>query len=118
MFRGNIYGRECDMQGSPYTLLVFKEEFGDDLPTFLIRSYAKDTIDIEEFLRIAWSMCRTYSDDIPNYERWLEEFDDELFTLAEGKATFAVIDSAINAELFREEKTIKARLRRFITKHL
>lgn len=118
MFRGNIYGRECEMQGSPYTLLVFKQEFEEDLPSFIVRSYARDYIDIEEFLRIAWAMCKTYSDDISNYERWLEEFDDDAFDITEGKSAFDVIDAAINAEMFRQKQTIKQRFRRFIAKYI
>lgn len=106
------------MQGSPYTLLLFKQEFEEDLPSFLVKAYAGESVDIECLLRIAWAMCRTYSDDILDYERWLEGFPADLFDITEGKAAFDVIDAAINAELFRQKKTLRERIKRWLRNKL
>lgn len=105
MQRGVIFGRTVEMQGSPYTLLVFKREFGENLTSFIVDAYKQEEADIECFLRIAWAMAKTYNEDITDYERWLEEFDADAFNLAEGQAAFGVITSAVNAELFRERPT-------------
>ena len=110
MFKGRIYNRECEMQGGPYTLLVFKEEFDLDLPSYLIDLYNKQIPDMEGFLKVAWAMCKTCNDDIPYYEHWLEDFDNDTFDIREGSGTVAVIDSAINAELFCERQTLKERI--------
>lgn len=107
MRKGTIFGRDCCMQGSPYTLLVFKEEFDEDLAAFmdeqLTRFRDENIFDIENYLRIAWAMCRTFDYNIPNYERWLEEFDDSVFDIRKGQDAFVVIFSAIEAELFCEK---------------
>ena len=114
MKRLKIWGRELEAQGSPYTYLVFKDEFGGDLGAQLARAYAGDgeSYDIEEFLRIIWAMCKTASDDVEDYERWLEQWPLEKFTVLEGVEQLAVMMDAIEAELFRGRQTLSRRLRR------
>lgn len=122
MIKVKIYGRECIMQGSLYTLLVFKQEFGENLVLYLQDLYKSiqesGVPDYEGFLKIAWAMCRTYSDEVDYYENWLEEFDADLFDLREGEAFFCVMNSVIDAELFREKPTTKERIIRFINDKL
>ena len=118
MYRGKIFGREVEMQGSPYTLLVFKNEFEEDLSQHvdrLQRQLKENEVDIEGYLRVAWAMARTYDDKVDYYDRWLEEFPDEFDFTADGRLeTFSVIVSAMNAELFRQEQSIRERIKRFI----
>lgn len=112
MIRGDIFGRTVEMQGSPYTMLVFKREFDENLQAFMTEAYSRENIDVEEFLRIAWAMAKTYDDEVRDYESWLLEFDADLFDLREGQEAFSVIVSAIEAELFRNKQTIRARIKR------
>lgn len=127
MHRGVIYGREIRMQGSPYTLLVYRHAFGSDLMRDLASAYGQDQLDEAEedargmvpdvsiFLQIAWAMARTWTDEVPDYPDWLRSFDPREFSLEDG-STLGVIDSAIAAELFRHRKA--GRIRRWICKCL
>lgn len=108
MRRAVIWGREVEMQGSPFTFLVFREEFGGDLAAFLVATYKKETPETEDYLRIAWSMARTHDPAIPAYADWLKGFGE--FSLR-GDSPIGVIDSAIAAELFCRRKAGKARKR-------
>ena len=57
-------------------------------------------------LQIAWAMARTYDKETSAFEKWITEFDNEQFNLL--NADFLeVVDSAINAELFRGGATRK-----------
>lgn len=94
------------MQGSPVTLLLFKEEFSEDLPAFLMEIYKKDPLDIEDFLRVAWAMTATYDKATVHYAEWLETLADD-FDLREGTEAVLVISSAIQAELFRQRPTVR-----------
>ena len=40
MRRAALYGRSVAMQGSPYTLLVYRAAFGGDLLADLVEAYA------------------------------------------------------------------------------
>ncbi len=117
------------MQGSPYTLLVYKQAFGGDLMKDLVGAYSSEAASADEdldeagssvpemstFLQVAWAMARTHSDDIPDYPDWLRAFDPKEFSLGDG-AALEVIDSAVAAELFRRRET--GRLRRWISRRL
>ena len=107
MRRGTIWGREVCMQGGPLSYLVYKREFGGDLALDLLEVYKKGEATVEEFLRFAWTMAKTYDDSVSPYETWLTEFDLEGFSVAESPV--GVIDSAISAELFRMGPTGRAR---------
>lgn len=114
------------MQGSPYTVLVYKQAFGGDLMRDLVASYggnasSEDGLcesdereegnaipEVSTFLQVAWAMARTHSDEVPDYPDWLRAFDPREFSLGDGSA-LEVIDSAIAAELFRHRKAGRAR---------
>ena len=72
MRRVSIFGQDVELQGSPYTFLVFREEFGGDLGEFMADAYAKPRPQTEDFLRIAWAMAKTRDDDVPRYADWLK----------------------------------------------
>ncbi len=108
MRRAVIWGREVEMQGSPYTFLVFREGFGGDLAAFLVATYQKDIPETEDYLRIAWAMAKTHDPAVPAYTDWLKGFSE--FSLR-GDSPIGVIDSAIAAELFCQRKAGKARKR-------
>lgn len=118
MQRAVIYGQEVCMQGSPYTLLVYRRAFGADLMRDIVEAYGEAPLDGSEdegqapamsvFLQVAWAMARTHSDDVPDYPDWLRAFDPREFSLGDG-AALEVIDSAIAAELFRARKAGRAR---------
>ena len=109
MKRGTIFGRVVEMQGSPLTLLIYKNEFDGDLFADLVAAMTEEPPDMEAFMRFAWAMAKTRDDGTSDYEHWLEEFPPE-FTLAEGQAALSVIISATEAELFRGKPTIRQRL--------
>lgn len=105
MYRGRIYGREVEMQGSPMTLVVYAREFGTDLVSDIValsRSAEGDPLSVTEgMLRVAWAMHRTRDEDAPGYEEWLRGLG-EGFSLRADASPVGVIDSAISAELFRD----------------
>lgn len=107
MQRGIIWGREVRMQGGPLSYLVYRREFGGDLPTDLLSAYTKGQATVETFLRFAWTMARTHDPETSDYETWLGEFEPQDFTVAE--SPMEVIDSAIQAELFRHGAASRAR---------
>lgn len=116
------------MQGSPYTLLVYKRAFDGDLMQDLVSAYGQAEYDdlsdtdhdgaltpeLSTFLQIAWAMAHTYSDDVPEYPDWLRSFDPREFSLGDS-STLEVIDSAIAAELFRQRQTERGRIRRWLS---
>jgi len=105
MKRGIIWGREICMQGGPLSYLIYKREFGSDLACDLLDAYRAEKVTVETFLRFAWTMARTYDVSVSDYETWLTEFDLNEFSVAESPV--GVIDSAINAELFRSGPSTK-----------
>lgn len=111
MRRAVIYGREIEMQGSPYTFLVYRTGFGGDLFKDIVSAYESSPPDMSLMLQIAWAMARTHDDGVSNYPDWLREFDPKLFAVGDADA-LGVIDSAITAELFRRRKT--GRIRQWI----
>ena len=117
MKRGVIWGRTVEMQGGPLAYLVYKNEFGGDLALDLLEAYRAETVSTETFLRFAWTMAKTYDPDTSDYPTWLSEFDPDGFSLSESPV--GVIDSAINAELFRVAKAGKAaKARRWLSRRL
>lgn len=95
------FGRTFDVQGSPYTLLVFREEFDDELTDHLSKSYEdSSSVPLEAQMRVLWAMARTADESVPSYPSWLEGFPEASFSLGD-VASMGVIDSAIHAELFR-----------------
>lgn len=114
------------MQGSPYTLLVYRQAFGGDLMTDLVGAYGQSDAEENEppgsivpevstFLQVAWAMARTHSDEVPDYPDWLRSFDPREFSLGDN-ASLEVIDSAIAAELFCQRQT--GLIRQWISKQL
>ena len=114
MKRAHIWGRDLEMQGSPWTFVVYKRAFGGDLLSDVVDTYKKDSIELVDLLKFAWAMCRTSSDGVPDFEEWCRSFTD--FTLADGEAeaVASVIISAINAEIFRRRETRFQRWRRVV----
>lgn len=113
MKRAVIFGRPVDMQGSPMTLLYYRNEFGVEAD--LYSDYAKacsEYADITTILQIAWSMAKTVDPlKVPDFVSWVGEFDASKFSLAgldaKGSWVSEVIE-AFNAELFRDLTTEKA----------
>lgn len=111
MMRAVIYGRAVEMQGSPYTILAYKREFGGDLFADVVAAYEGDTPDMTTMLQVAWAMCKTRDDGTSGFDDWLREFEPKSFALGDARA-LGVIDSAISAELFRNGKA--QRIRRWV----
>lgn len=104
MLEVEVYGCELRLQGSPLTLLVYEEEFGQELTQALAEAYeSKDFVPLGAQMRFLWALCKTADNSIPHFEEWLRAFPGDAFTLAGG--TLGVINSAIHAELFRGPKT-------------
>lgn len=108
MKKAVIYGRDVLLQGSPYTFLVYRTEFGGDLFKDILAAYEGDMPDMSLLLQIAWAMARTHDDSVSGYVKWLKEFDPKTFAVGDSDA-MGVIDSAISAELFRRKKAGKSR---------
>lgn len=105
-----VFGRRLRLQGSPLTLLVYEEEFGEELTQGLAKAYeGAEFVPVGAQMKFVWALCKTADDDVRGFEDWLREFPDEAFSLAGG--TLGVIDSAIHAELFRGPKTRWQRIR-------
>lgn len=114
MIRTRIFGRDVEMQGSPWTLVEYSRAFGGDLLADFADALKSDPIELADYLRIAWALSRTADPDTSDFEQWCSEFPD--FTLAdgEGQAFVSVIDSAVMAELFRRKKARCSRIRRLL----
>lgn len=114
MRRARIWGRDVEMQGSPWTFVVYRREFGGDLLSDIVSAYAKESLELYDLIRFCWAMCRTRSDEVEDFKDWCESFP--AFTLADGEATAvaSVIISAIDAEIFRRGETRFQRWRRSI----
>ena len=109
MYRGYIYDRDLVMQGSPYALLVFKQEFGESLPVIAhnvrMRFAETEQIDIVSLLGICWAMCKSYDDyNTPGFEQWLAEFEfpdeDIPDDLGQAIVAFDQIWTAVERELY------------------
>ena len=114
MVRTQILGRDVTMQGSPWTLVEYARAFQGDLLADFAEAVQKDTVDLVDYLKFAWALCRTAEPETGDFESWCREFDD--FTLAdgEGQAFVSVIDSAVMAELFRRPTARLAGVRRWL----
>lgn len=112
MQRADIWGRTIEMQGSPWTLVVYHDAFGGDLLSDYIAACKKDPLELVDFLKVAWAMCRTHSDDAGDFEEWCFSFPAFTVDEGEGAAFVSVVDSAVMAELFRRRETRRARWRR------
>ncbi|MBQ9000309.1 MAG: hypothetical protein IJ087_00450 [Eggerthellaceae bacterium] len=101
MIRARIWGREVEMQGSPWTFLVYRREFGGDLLSDIVEAYKRERVELADFLKFAWAMCRTRSDEVEPFDEWCRSFPEFTLGDGEGSAVASVIGSAIEAELFR-----------------
>lgn len=117
MRKETIYGREVCLQGSPLTLLVFKNEFRGDPDAHdgnfgaqlsdLIKSEEQDGetvyfVNYLGLLRVAWALAKTYDKTVPDFASWLAEFPADKFSLVEGgEELSSVIDSVLADEIFR-----------------
>ena len=115
MRRAVIYGRAVEMQGSPYTFLVYRTGFGGDLMHDIAAAYDNAPPDMSILLQVAWAMARTHDDAVPDYPDWLRGFDPRTFALGDAGA-WQVIDSAISAELFRRKTA--GRIRRWAARRM
>ena len=110
MLKADIYGMGVSMQGSPYTYLVYRTEFGRGILADIQEAYSGDVPDMSILLQVAWAMARTFDDAVPPYADWLRGFDPKEFALGDARA-MEVIDKAASAELFRVRKTGKTKRR-------
>lgn len=112
MIRSRIWGREIEMQGSPWTFVEYRRAFGGDLLNDYLAAARKDPIELDDYLKVAWALCRTADQSVEGFERWCGGFPD--FSLADGQgaAFVSVVDSAVLAEVFRPRETRFQRLRR------
>ena len=108
MLKADIYGMGVSMQGSPYTYLVYRTEFGRGILADIQEAYSGDVPDMSIMLQVAWAMARTFDDAVPPYAEWLRGFDPKEFALGDSNA-MEVIDKAASAELFRVRKTGRTR---------
>lgn len=116
MVTGEIYGRTVSMQGGPFALVAYKREFGTDLMADAIEAVKGDAPDISALLQVAWAMAKTHDERTSAFPQWVREFDPREFTLGDTASTLGVIDSAMNAELFRCRAT--SRVRRWFGRRL
>ena len=125
MQRARIWGREVEMQGSPWTFLVYRRAFGGDMLSDIIAAEKKPEYELTDFLKFAWALCATCDDDILQFREWCESFDD--FTLAdgEGAAFVSVVQNVLAAEMFRDRtpryirwwRSLRARWMGLLSKH-
>ena len=100
------------MQGSPYTLLVYKQAFGSDLMRDLVEAYGpSDASALDE--DGAWALTGYY--EVRYSPAGLRSSEPRASSVGES-TTLEVIDSAIAAELFRHEQT--GRIKRWISRRL
>ena len=106
MQRAHVWGRDIEMQGSPWTLVIYREEFGGDLLSDVVSAFKGETLELADFLRFCWAMCRTADDSVPGFQEWCAGFPE--FDLSDGKGSVfaSVVVSAMNAELFRLRPTL------------
>lgn len=111
MLRARIWGREVDMQGGPWAFVEYRRAFGGDLLSDYLAAIRKDPLELDDYLRVCWALCRTAGEKL-DFEAWCNSFTE--FTLAdgEGSAFVSVVDSAVSAELFRPRETRFGKLRR------
>lgn len=109
----DIFGKGVFLQGSPLTLLYYRNEFGTDLFRDFNAAMPRndeDTYDVTLVLQCAWAMARTAEPKTPQFVAWMESFSGDGFTLSgaahDGGWIPGVIEGAI-AELFRERPTEK-----------
>ncbi len=80
----NIGGREIKMKSTAGTMLRYRNNFNRDFIKDLISLQTKlsenadnqfNAVDLGIFEKIAWCMAKTADDNIPDIERWLDQFD-------------------------------------------
>lgn len=101
MLRAQLFGREVEMQGSPWTFVVYHREFGGDLLADIVAAEQKNPVELHDFLKFAWAMCRTCNDQVAGFKEWCNSFEEFTLSDGEGSAFVSVVNSAIEAELFR-----------------
>lgn len=111
MFSCSIFGRDVCLQGSPLTLVEYNKEFGGDLIQDIVSAYSSGLVNGAELLKVAWAMAKTHDPKTQPFNDWIKNFDPEEFNLLDMEV-WEVINSAINAELFRGQATIKRKFRR------
>lgn len=115
MRRVELYGKRLELQGSPYTFLVYRDAFKGDLLRDLTEAYNDSPPALSILLQVCWAMAKTHDDDVLGYEEWLRSFDPRDFALGETEV-WGVMDSAISAELFCYEET--GRFRRWLYRRM
>lgn len=116
-----VFGKEIAVHGSPYTLMMFSEEFDQELTEHLTKAYENaELVPLEAMMRVVWAMAKTADESTASYKVWLCDFPVKKFSLGDYKS-LEVIDSAIHAELFRSQKTgffkrIRNELSRFLVR--
>lgn len=119
MRRETIFGRKVCLQGSPLTYWVYHQEFrGDsDAHDGNLGGQLADLLITEErdgetvffvntlgLLRVAWALAKTYDKRTPQFEAWLEDFDESAFNMADGDELSRIVDDVVTAELFVTER--------------
>lgn len=62
-------GKEYSLRFTGLTLLVYKEEFHEDMFTKLEK---KDLIDdVTSFLQVEWALLKSCDDEFPSYREWM-----------------------------------------------
>lgn len=81
-----IGGKEIGMKSTAGTMMRYRNQFNRDFIKDLVRLQEKlsnkidtgadfEALDLDIFDKIAWCMAKTYNNDIPDIEHWLDEFE-------------------------------------------
>lgn len=81
-----IGGKEIGMKSTAGTMMRYRNNFNRDFIKDLVALQGKfskkldnvaefEALDLDMFEKIAWCMAKTYDNNIPNIETWLDEFD-------------------------------------------
>lgn len=82
----NIGGKEVRLKSTAGTMMRYRNNFNRDFIKDLVSLQGKlvnklengaefEAFDLDMFEKIAWCMAKTYDDNIPNIEKWLDEFE-------------------------------------------
>lgn len=93
--------REVRVQGSPWALFLYDQEFSTETTCFF--SDLERSADPVFLLKCAWAMAKCYADSIkdplfPPFKEWMQSLD--ISMQANAPWTQEVV-SALNAEVFR-----------------
>lgn len=79
----NIGGHEIKMKSTAGTITRYRNAFNRDFMKDLIHMQEKltenqdagvDNIDLSLFEKLAWAMAKTADDNVPELEKWLDQF--------------------------------------------